>query len=145
MDGACLLPLGSDKLRGGHKGYGLGAMVDLLSSMLSGANWGPFVPSFAVENVKAATVGKGLGHFLGAWDIESFIDKQTFKQQVDHWIQVMRATQPMPGKDAVLIPGDPERRAMAERSSNGIPILQAVMDDLAKLSNLTGIELSSDL
>lgn len=142
LDDACLLPLGSDKLRGGHKGYGLSAMVDILSAVLSGANWGPFAPPFAVGTPDVEkSVGKGIGHFLGAWDIESFIDTQEFKQQIDHWIQVMRSTKPVPGKEAVLIPGDPERLALKERKKNGIPIIKAVLDDLDEVSKITGIKL----
>lgn len=142
LDGAALLPLGSDKIRGGHKGYGLSAMVDILSAVLSGANWGPFAPMFSPNfpDIKES-VGKGLGHFLGAWDIDSFIDVQEFKQQIDHWIQIMRATKPMPDKEAVLIPGDPEREIRAKRKAEGIPIIQSVMDDLKELSTLTGVKL----
>ncbi len=44
VDGGALLPLGSDRDRGGHKGYGLAIMVDVLCGVLSGANWGPFAP-----------------------------------------------------------------------------------------------------
>src|SRR5712664_2235983 len=57
--GGALLPLGSDRERGGHKGYALAMMVDILSCVLSGANWGPFAPSFAVNNeTPQRTVGK---------------------------------------------------------------------------------------
>ncbi len=45
-----LLPLGGDRKRGGHKGYALSAMVDILCGVLSGANWGPFVPPFALSD-----------------------------------------------------------------------------------------------
>ena len=47
INGGALLPLGSDRERGGHKGYGLAIMVDFLCAVLSGANWGPFTPPFA--------------------------------------------------------------------------------------------------
>src|SRR5687767_9308085 len=42
IEGGALLPLGSDREHGGHKGYGLAIAVDVLSAVLSGANWGPF-------------------------------------------------------------------------------------------------------
>src|SRR5690606_27563224 len=45
-NGGALLPLGSDREHGSHKGYGLGAMVDIFSGVLSGANFGPWVPPF---------------------------------------------------------------------------------------------------
>ena len=50
-NGGALLPMGSDKDRGGHKGYCLSAMVDLLCGPLSGANWGPFTPPFIMLKV----------------------------------------------------------------------------------------------
>ena len=46
-NGGALLPLGSDREHGSHKGYGLGAIVDIFSGVLSGANYGPWVPPFA--------------------------------------------------------------------------------------------------
>jgi len=49
IDGGALLPLGSERERGGHKGYALAMMVDVLSAVLSGANWGPFTPPFAPD------------------------------------------------------------------------------------------------
>ena len=47
IEGGALLPLGGDREHGGHKGYCLSAMVDILCGVLSGANWGPFAPPFA--------------------------------------------------------------------------------------------------
>src|SRR5947209_9292399 len=47
-EGGALLPVGSTRELGGHKGYALAMMVDVLSGVLSGANWGPFTPAFAI-------------------------------------------------------------------------------------------------
>src|SRR6476659_10799242 len=44
--GGALLPLGGDKEHGSHKGYALGAIVDILSAVLSGANYASWVPPF---------------------------------------------------------------------------------------------------
>src|ERR1700704_3861610 len=75
IDGGALLPLGSERELGGHKGYALSAMVDILTSVLSGANWGPYAPPFALrQEIPARTVGKGIGHFFGAMEIEGFMD-----------------------------------------------------------------------
>lgn len=139
LDDAALLPLGSEKIRGGHKGYGLGSMVDILTAILSGANWGPFAPPFAIGHDIPDPVGKGIGHFLGAWDIESFRDVEEFKSQIDHWVRTMRGTKPMPGKEAVLIPGDPERAALAERKKTGIPVIEAVVRDMEEIGRKTGV------
>jgi L-2-hydroxycarboxylate dehydrogenase (NAD+) len=140
IDGGALLPLGSERETGGHKGYALAAMVDLLCGVLSGANWGPFVPAFALrQEMPSESVGKGLGHFFGALDIAGFMDKQEFKRRVDHWIRVFRKTKPMPGTNGPLIPGDPEREAEQIRRKQGIPLLKPVIDDLLDISRNTGI------
>ena len=140
IQGGALLPLGSTREMGGHKGYCLAATVDMLSCVLSGANWGPFAPPFALrQEVPERSVGKGIGHFFGAMRISAFIDPDEFKSQVDDWIATFRATLPAPGTDGPLIPGDPEREAEEIRAKTGIPLLQPVVDDLRHISRETGI------
>ncbi|MEZ4773892.1 MAG: Ldh family oxidoreductase [Bacteroidia bacterium] len=142
IEGGALLPLGASFDLGGHKGYCLSAMVDILTGVLSGANWGPFVPPFAVKApFTPGGVGKGIGHFFGAWDIESFRDLNEFQENIDHWVQTMRATRPQPGFEKVIIPGDPEHEAMAERSVTGIPVIEAVVRDLEIIAQKTGVKL----
>jgi LDH2 family malate/lactate/ureidoglycolate dehydrogenase len=140
IEGGALLPLGGDREHGGHKGYGLAAMVDILSCVLSGANWGPFAPPFALrQEIPSRSVGKGIGHFFGALRIDGFIAVQDFKRQVDEWIRVFRATRPAPGTGGPLIPGDPEREAEAIRAKTGIPLVAAVVQDLRDIAQKTGI------
>jgi LDH2 family malate/lactate/ureidoglycolate dehydrogenase len=140
IDGGAMLPLGSEFEMGGHKGYALAAMVDILSAVLSGANWGPFAPPFALrQEIPSRSVGKGIGHFFGAMQIEGFIDKEEFKKQIDEWIRVMRKTKPAPGTEGPLIPGDPEREAETVRSKKGIPLIKPVVDELLDISRKTGI------
>lgn len=140
IDGGAQLPLGSEREMGGHKGYCLASMVDVLCCVLSGANWGPFAPPFALrQEIPARQVGKGIGHFFGALEIEGFIDKDEFKRQIDDWIRVFRNTKPAPGTNGPLIPGDPEREAEAIRSKEGIPLIKPVVDDLLDISRKTGI------
>ena len=140
IGGGAQLPLGSNREMGGHKGYGLASMVDILCGVLSGANWGPFAPPFALrQEIPARSVGKGIGHFFGAIEIDGFIDKDEFKKQIDEWIQVFRKTKPAPGTNGPLIPGDPEREAEAIRSKEGIPLIRPVVDDLLDISEKDGI------
>ena len=135
IDGGALLPLGSEREMGGHKGYGLASMVDILCCVLSGANWGPFAPPFALrQEIPERSVGKGIGHFFGAMRIDGFIDKDEFKKQIDDWIRLFRNTKPAPGTNGPLIPGDPEREAEAIRSKDGIPLMKPVVDDLLDIS-----------
>lgn len=141
--GGALLPLGSDRERGGHKGYGLGIMVDVLSAVLSGANWGPFAPPFALrQEFPPRSVGKGIGHFFGALRIDGFIEADEFKRQMDDFIRVFRATKPAPGTDGPLIPGDPEREAEKLRSKQGVSLIMPVVEELRAISKKTGIPFS---
>jgi L-2-hydroxycarboxylate dehydrogenase (NAD+) len=140
VDGGALLPLGSDRDRGGHKGYGLAIMVDVLCGVLSGANWGPFAPPFALrQEIPKRSVGKGIGHFFGAMRIDGFMDGDAFKRQIDDYIRVFRATKPAPGTNGPLIPGDPEREMEQVRSKKGVPLVLPVVEELRDISRKTGI------
>jgi L-2-hydroxycarboxylate dehydrogenase (NAD+) len=138
--GGALLPLGSDRERGGHKGYALAMMVDILCGVLSGANWGPFTPPFALRlEFPKRSVGKGIGHFFGAMRIDGFIDADEFKRQVDDYVRTFRATKPAPGTSGPLIPGDPEREAEKLRREKGVPLVLPVVEDLREISKKTGV------
>jgi L-2-hydroxycarboxylate dehydrogenase (NAD+) len=140
INGGALLPLGSERELGGHKGYALSAMVDILTSVLSGANWGPFAPPFALrQEIPERSVGKGIGHFFGAMEIDGFMDVTEFKKRIDEWIDVFRKTKTGSPDVKVLIPGDPEREQEIIRERTGIPLLQPVVDDLVDISKRTGI------
>jgi L-2-hydroxycarboxylate dehydrogenase (NAD+) len=134
--GGGLLPLGGDRERGSHKGYGLGAIVDIFSGVLSGANYGPWVPPFATagfHDVSAEQVGIGTGHFVGAMCIDAFRPADEFKQHMDTWIKRFRSAEAIEGQ-TVQIPGDQERNFKAERLKNGIPLNEKVIENLSVLS-----------
>jgi L-2-hydroxycarboxylate dehydrogenase (NAD+) len=139
-NGGALLPLGTDREHGSHKGYGLGAIVDILSGVLSGANFGPWVPPFATAGFMAAgeQVGVGTGHFLGAMRIDGFRPADDFKSDMDKWIKRFRNAEAVEGQK-VIIPGDPERETEAERLLTGIDVIGPVVDSLAQLGERFGI------
>ncbi len=144
VNGGALLPLGSERELGGHKGYALSAMVDILTSVLSGANWGPFAPPFALrQEIPARAVGKGIGHFFGAMEIAGFMEVDEFKRRIDEWIEVFRKTKPAKGTEGPLIPGDPEHAEERKRRKEGIPLIRAVVNDLNDISQHTGIPFKS--
>ncbi len=134
--GGALLPLGGDREHGSHKGYALGAVVDIFSALLSGANYGPWVPPFpAFLPMPQDMPGKGIGHFFGAMRIDAFRQPLDFKYHMDKWIRTFRAAATVPGQDRVLIPGDPERESEEERITNGIPLHESVVADLRKVAD----------
>lgn len=137
-----LLPLGSDREHGSHKGYALGSIVDIFSAVLSGASYGPWAPPFpAYIPMPDNMPGEGLGHFFGAMRIDAFRSADDFKSHMDNWITRFRAAKPAEGQERVLIPGDPEREMEGIRMKAGIPIVQSVVNDLSEVGNKFGINL----
>jgi LDH2 family malate/lactate/ureidoglycolate dehydrogenase len=134
-NGGALLPLGSDKEHGSHKGYALGAIVDIFSAVLSGANYGPWVPPFpSYVPMPENQPGKGIGHFLGAMRIDAFRKKEDFKKDMDQWIRRFRQAKPIDENYPVLIPGDPEREMELVRRTEGIPLLAIVWEDIVAVA-----------
>ena len=134
-DGGALLPLGGDRDHGSHKGFCLGAWVDIFSAVLSGANYGPWVPPFVSFLAPPADpVGDGIGHFFGAMRVDAFRPAADFKHHMDNWITRFRAAKTIDGQPAVVIPGDPEREFESIRLKEGIPLNDKVVDDLKELS-----------
>ena len=138
-EGGALQPLGGET--GSHKGYCLGSVVDIFSAVLSGANYGPWVPPFvAFLQPPADPVGLGIGHFFGAMRVDAFRPAAEFKAHMDNWITTFRQARAVPGQQ-VLIPGDPEREASRQRLLHGIPLLKPVVKDLEEVGKKFGVQL----
>ncbi|RAV97658.1 Ldh family oxidoreductase [Pseudochryseolinea flava] len=139
-DGGALIPLGSDREHGSHKGFCLGAWVDIFSAVLSGANYGPWVPPFvAFLSPPADPVGEGIGHFFGAMRIDAFRPAHEFKTHMDNWINRFRNAETIASQEKVIIPGDPEREMNAIRLKEGIPLNPKVVEDLQLLGEKLGV------
>lgn len=140
--GGALLPLGSDREHGSHKGYALGSIVDIFSAVLSGGSYGPWAPPFpAYIPLPQNMPGEGLGHFFGAMRIDAFRPAQDFKSNMDNWITRFRNATPIDPAQKVLIPGDPEREAETTRMMEGIPVVGPVVADLQEVGARFGIQL----
>ncbi|MEX8547886.1 MAG: Ldh family oxidoreductase [Mucilaginibacter sp.] len=138
--GGSLLPLGSDREHGSHKGFGLSATVDILSAVLSGANYGPWVPPFvAYLEPDPNPVGTGIGHFLGAMRVDGFRPVEEFKHHLDNWIARFKSAKTVLPNQKVIIPGEPELEAELNRKVNGIPLVDAVVKDLNELAEKLGV------
>ncbi len=111
-----LLPLGSTRELGSHKGYGFGAIVDILGGILSGGGYGanPGRPNF--------------GHYVAAYSVEAFMDTAQFKRTMDEFLHMLRTTRPAKGHDRVLYPGLPEAESEVERAADGIPFHPEVIE-----------------
>ncbi len=123
------LPLGgAGLLHGGHKGYGLGLVVDILCGVLAGGNIGPRM--VAGENY----------HWVTAIDIAAFRPPAEFKAMMDDLIDTLHRTPTVPGHDQVLVPGELEHRTYQHRIQHGIPVPPAVLPWIEETSRKFGID-----
>ena len=103
FDGGFLLPFG------GHKGYGLAVIAELLSGPLAGADAYPGVTSRS-------------GIFIFALDVSVFRPLEEYEKALNKTLGRIKAVPPGPGFEEVLLPGEPEARTRARREREGIPI-----------------------
>ena len=129
-----LLPLGSTLETSSHKGYGLGLMVDVMTGVLSGGGSGLFSPR-----------GTNLvqGQWFAAWRIDLFCDPDEFKSNMRDMADAIRGVEPVEGVERVVIPGDPEEIARADRSVNGVPLDDETIEQLITLGKQRGVPFPS--
>ena len=134
--GGGLLPLGSSVVTSSHKGYGLGLMVDIFTGVLSGDGSGMFVPR-----------GQNLvqGQWFAAWRIDLFCDPEQFKAEMRKLAEAVRAVPPVDEVARVVIPGDPEAMARADRSANGVPLDDETIEQLIALGEKIGVPFPASL
>ena len=129
-------PLGGDKKTSGYKGYGLGLMVDILSGVLSGANFGSGLSASKKSDTEA-----NIGHFLGAMKIEGFRQMEAFDKDFDALVQDIKSSPPEPGVETVFIPGEPEFLNKKENEKKGIPVLPSVLKKLQQIASELNLKL----
>jgi len=111
---------------GGHKGSGLGIMIDVLCAMLSGSPYGPDIPKMYGD----LSQQRNLGGLVGAIDVSRFIPEDTFRQRVDQMMRCVGSLTPSQPDGRVLYPGEPEIICREERLANGIPLGLGVIENL---------------
>lgn len=130
-DGGVLLPLGGPE---GHKGYGLSAMVEILSALLPGLGFG-------VE----PTGRHNDGCFLAVFNVQAFRDLATFKKEVADFAHYLKDTPPAEGFNEVLYPGEIELRREKERLASGIEVDDKTWSQLLELGDKFGIREKVDV
>ncbi len=141
-EGGMLTPLGSLEELGSHKGYALGSLVDILSGVLSGANFGKWVPPFVSYLPLLPNLpGKGLGHFVGAMEVDGFRSVEEFKTSMDIWINSFKNAERVDENKPVYVPGEIEFNTKETRLKTGIPLNDKVLEDLHKLGRKFAIKL----
>lgn len=136
-----LLPLGSERITSGHKGYGLGLFVDILCGPLAGNAW-----SYNIASSMSTQQSAGIGHTFMAWRIDAFRDPSDFLADMDAMLAALRSAEVAPGHaaDRVLVPGDPETVAEAINTRLGIPVRRAVLDELRAAVEPLGVPFTLD-
>jgi len=127
-----LTPLGGTADMSSHKGYGLAAMVDILSSTLAAACYMP--------GRKDASPEGGIGHFFMAMDPKAFRDDGEFEADLDDMIDALHACTPIDPDLPVLVHGDPEWTSQAEREANGIPLPKKLVALVHEIAGRCGAE-----
>lgn len=129
-----LSTLGGDRDHGGQKGYGLNVAVDLFAGLLSGGR-------VSAENAQndAAAEATHTSHMWSAWRIDAFVPIDQYRARFDEYVGLLRSCPPAAGHARVLVPGDPEWAAAADRRANGVPLHPAVASDLARLGSELGV------
>jgi LDH2 family malate/lactate/ureidoglycolate dehydrogenase len=131
--GGGILPLGGlGELFGGHKGFGLSVMVDILCGVLSG---GAFGPNIADEPGSSARVS----HFFGAIDVSAFRDPTAFRGDMDRLLRGLRTSMPASGEQRVYFAGLKEREHETACRVGGLPLSQKVYDQLVAIGADRGV------
>lgn len=138
--GGSLLPLGSDEEHGVHKGYGLAAVIDLLSGVLGGAAFGPWVPPFvAFLNPLEGGMGQGIGHLVGVMNPQAFSDLNEYKERIACWMKTLKASNKP--RQKVVVHGEPEHMAQQKGLQDGVKIEEVVLQKLRVLAQQKGVSM----
>jgi L-2-hydroxycarboxylate dehydrogenase (NAD+) len=126
-----LLPLGgAGEESGGHKGFGLGLIVDLLCGPLAGAHWGRRV---------YGPDGAGLGQFVLCVNVADLISLEEFRAAAAAMFQEIRASRPIDAARPVRIAGDEEIATRARRLSEGISLEPDIVARMRQLADELGV------
>jgi len=136
--GGGILPLGgADEELGGHKGYGLTLLVDILCGVLSGAAYANLVYP---RNEAGRPLPANLGHFFAAICVDAFRDVDAFKSDMDDLIRRLKNTPKATGQSRIYIHGEKEFEMAERRAREGIPLHPKVVADLRAVAGEVGVQ-----
>jgi LDH2 family malate/lactate/ureidoglycolate dehydrogenase len=133
LDGGALMPLGGTDLLRGYKGYGLALLVDIFSGVLAGSAFGTDVAQ------PSNNQPSGVGHFFAAIRIDAFRSPEEFSQDMDKLIRMMKDSPKAVGQERIYIQGEKEFEMAERRQSEGIPLLETVVDSLKASGQTVGL------
>lgn len=106
---------------GGHKGFALGFVTDILAGAISGAG---------CSRPDATRVGNSF--LVTVIDIERTRGRDAFDQDVDNLVEYVKSSKLAEGFTEILVPGEPERREQAAREKSGIPVHEETWRQIAE-------------
>ena len=134
---AALLPLGgSGETLGGHKGYGLATMVEILSSALQ---TGSFLYGLIGLDEHGKAQPNKLGHFFMAMNIESFTDLETFKKSAGEVLRELRAATKQPGHERIYTAGEKEYENEQRVRRDGVRLVPSLLEDICTMIEGLGL------
>ena len=120
---------------GGHKGYGLGALSEILCGVLSGGSFG-----LALSKAEGPEQTGGItGHWFGALRVDAMRDVAEFKRDMDRELRDFKNSAKAPGCDRIYVAGEIEHERTIEYLRDGIPLVAKVWQDLDALAGEIGI------
>lgn len=132
--GGGIMPLGgAGELHGGHKGYGLAVLVDILCAVLCGA---PFGHAVADTETSSGRVS----HFFGAIRIDTFRDPASFRRDMDGLLRDLRTSSPAVGAERVHFAGLKEFEHERDAAERGVLLLAQTYDHIAHVGRSHGVE-----
>ncbi|MBI4790684.1 MAG: Ldh family oxidoreductase [Chloroflexi bacterium] len=135
---AAILPLGgAGELFGGHKGYGLGTMVEILSSTLQG---GAYLSGLTDFDANGKPQPLRIGHFFLAMRIENFVTLDEFKANTGILLRELRATRKVPGAERIYTAGEKEYDRTLQVNAQGLDISLGLQKNLKGLAQELGFD-----
>jgi LDH2 family malate/lactate/ureidoglycolate dehydrogenase len=135
--GGGLLPLGgAGELLGGHKGYGLALLVDVLCGVLPGAAYADLTYP---RDEEGRSLPSAIGHFFGAWRVDAFRPVEDFKAAMDDLQQRIKSARKAEGQDRIYIHGEKEYEEAEKNRHEGIRLNPKVAADLRAIGEELGI------
>lgn len=120
---------------GGVKGSVLGTLMDLMSGVLTGANFGGDVKSLYFDHSGPQNVG----HLFFAIRPDLFMSLTDFEARMDEFYERIKKLPRAVGFDEIMLPGEPEERREAQRLRDGIPVTGNVVADLTREGARLGV------
>lgn len=121
---------------GGHKGYGLVLVHEMLTAVLTGGKWTKRIKSLYEEDPSKI---QGTCHSFMAIDPDCFIGRNQFKKEMDAYIKSIKESAKAKGVEEILVPGEPEYRTEVKFLKEGIPLPPNTVKELIVLAETLGI------